>query len=293
MDIHSLLGWSAGEKVSENAAPLALGAQKQRTNLQQIESFGQSLFIFQPIFSNALLSLGLLARLRTGLCHFTSLPLSLGALETLSSSARLRFLPQQLRFCSHFDGRILEPHAQLRRSMLGGLSRSRLKRSSRCLTHPEILIEILRPPTRPHTTHSTGTTFFRPPPSLSKPQTHNSATARSRLSGVPRKMAAGQHEWHAVRVRDTFLDYFEQHGHTFGKGIGTYMHWPSLMEGCSAQLLCGATLRSHSPLYQCWNEPIQSNLSRNSGSAVRRCQMEARRELTKGRQATLRASEIC
>lgn len=28
----------------------------------------------------------------------------------------------------------------------------------------------------------------------------------------------GEHEWNAVKVRNTFLDYFEKNGHTFGKG---------------------------------------------------------------------------
>jgi alanyl-tRNA synthetase len=30
-------------------------------------------------------------------------------------------------------------------------------------------------------------------------------------------MASEQHEWTAVRVRETFLDYFKKNGHTFGE----------------------------------------------------------------------------
>jgi len=28
-----------------------------------------------------------------------------------------------------------------------------------------------------------------------------------------------QHEWNAVRVRKTFLEYFEKNGHTFGNNL--------------------------------------------------------------------------
>ena len=34
-----------------------------------------------------------------------------------------------------------------------------------------------------------------------------------------------QHEWSAVRVRQTFLDYFKDNGHTFGTENGLYARY--------------------------------------------------------------------
>jgi len=40
----------------------------------------------------------------------------------------------------------------------------------------------------------------------------------TKLSGsaIMTSQVNGEHEWSAVRVRNTFLDYFKKNGHTFG-----------------------------------------------------------------------------
>ena len=36
-------------------------------------------------------------------------------------------------------------------------------------------------------------------------------------------MANDQPEWAAAKVRQTFLDYFKERGHTFGRHISSYV----------------------------------------------------------------------
>lgn len=38
-----------------------------------------------------------------------------------------------------------------------------------------------------------------------------------RTSTTMASLVDEQHEWNAVRVRQTFLDYFKENGHTFGR----------------------------------------------------------------------------
>lgn len=75
--------------------------------------------------------------------------------------------------------------------------------------------------------------------------------------------------WSAQKVRDTFLKYFEDKEHTFGKSAlpqNTTELTHSLTFSPS-QVLTGSTfIRSHSALHQCWYEPVQTYLSRNRRS---------------------------
>ena len=42
---------------------------------------------------------------------------------------------------------------------------------------------------------------------------------RARRASSMASLVDEQHEWNAVRVRQTFLDYFKKNGHTFGTAV--------------------------------------------------------------------------
>ena len=73
-----------------------------------------------------------------------------------------------------------------------------------------------------------------------------------------------QHEWNAVRVRQTFLDYFKKNGHTFGTGAGELRPLSMTLIRRSAFFVRGAIGGSDFALHQCWHEPVQIYLLRNS-----------------------------
>lgn len=82
-----------------------------------------------------------------------------------------------------------------------------------------------------------------------------------------------QHEWSAVRVRNTFLDYFKKNGHTFGACPIFQIHQTqessSLTGGCnSAVVPSRSPLRSNPSVYECGHEPVQINLPRHSRPSV-------------------------
>lgn len=93
-----------------------------------------------------------------------------------------------------------------------------------------------------------------------------------------------QHEWSALRVRQTFLDYFKQNGHTFGIGYRRDTDRMALTVSSAVIFSCSA-LRPYASLHQCWNEPVQVHLPWNCRSSIRCCQMEASCQLAKGRRS--------
>lgn len=70
----------------------------------------------------------------------------------------------------------------------------------------------------------------------------------------------GEEEWSAVRVRDTFLNYFKKNGHTFGQfplprlkarfDIESQQCYSSFVIGRSA-------LGPYFTIYKCWDESVQ------------------------------------
>lgn len=50
-----------------------------------------------------------------------------------------------------------------------------------------------------------------------------SKSSLTRSSATMASLVNEQHEWNAVRVRQTFLDYFKENGHTFGR-IQMHVH---------------------------------------------------------------------
>ena len=62
------------------------------------------------------------------------------------------------------------------------------------------------------------TTTTAPPRLSHRPYTEIPHGARGlRTTPVNMSLLDEKHEWGAVRVRDTFLDFFKQRGHTFGE----------------------------------------------------------------------------
>lgn len=55
-----------------------------------------------------------------------------------------------------------------------------------------------------------------------------------------------------------------------------------LLYPSSPILSCRASVRSNTPLYQCWNEPVQVHFPRYRGPAVRLCKVAERCELAEG-----------
>lgn len=91
-----------------------------------------------------------------------------------------------------------------------------------------------------------------------------------------------QLEWPATKVRDTFLDYFKQNGHTFGKFFEAPAPPITFLIRHSPIFVRRALVGSHSALHKCWNEPVQVHFPRNSRSPIRFRPTEARCKFSKG-----------
>ena len=89
-------------------------------------------------------------------------------------------------------------------------------------------------------------------------------------------------KWPAAKVRDTFLDYFKQNGHTFGMISLSLPSYSGNLIGDSPLFVRGATLGSYAAVHQCWNESVQVDFPWNRGSPVRFCTAQARCEFPKG-----------
>ena len=102
-------------------------------------------------------------------------------------------------------------------------------------------------------------------------------------SNFPR-MGSTTEKWPAVRVRDTFIDFFKKNGHTFGNNsrlrhidTGTNIAYSTL-------ILRRTAFRSYSPIRQCWHEPVQIHIPRYCRPFFRLCAAQACREFPEGQQ---------
>ena len=96
------------------------------------------------------------------------------------------------------------------------------------------------------------------------------------------RMGSTTEKWPAVRVRDTFIDFFKKNGHTFGNAsclrhidTGTNIAYSTL-------ILCRTTFRSYSSIRQCWHEPVQIYISWYRRPFFRLCAAQACREFPEG-----------
>jgi hypothetical protein len=71
-------------------------------------------------------------------------------------------------------------------------------------------------------------------------------------------MASLEEQWPALKVRETFLDYFKERGHTFGIFLffSNKILVKSLIVVISPIILCSAPLRPHPSFRKCWHEPV-------------------------------------
>jgi hypothetical protein len=53
----------------------------------------------------------------------------------------------------------------------------------------------------------------------------SSAPRRIQFARTMASLTEEKHEWNAVRVRETFLDYFKERGHTFGRSRAWNFAW--------------------------------------------------------------------
>lgn len=118
-------------------------------------------------------------------------------------------------------------------------------------------------------------------------------TTSTPTTPTPPKMASNDGpQWTAQRVRDTFLNYFQENGHSFGALLPRHRDFffgSSLSLALADSLLlsyllsCRAPVRPNAAFHQCGHEPVQIHLPGYRRPTVRLCQVEARRELAKGR----------
>lgn len=103
----------------------------------------------------------------------------------------------------------------------------------------------------------------------------------------------GSPEWTAQKVRETFLDFFKQNGHTFGgfdPAIAAILTPPPSIDltdleialPCSPVLPGGPPVRSDAIVHKCGNESVQVHLFGHSGPPVRICKVTTRGQLAKG-----------
>lgn len=132
-------------------------------------------------------------------------------------------------------------------------------------------------------------THFCPRFPFSPPRLSHSLFPRP-LSPITSRMASATStpEWTAHRVRETFLDFFKEHGHTFGA-----LRLPRIILAApprntptdpfsSAFVPRRSSVRPDATIHQCWHEPVQVHLPRNCGSLLRLCEAEARCKFTEG-----------
>lgn len=106
--------------------------------------------------------------------------------------------------------------------------------------------------------------FFHP-----SPLTNAKKTLPKTNTPIPFKMASSgldTPDWNALRVRETFLNYFKERGHTFCSLRYTP---PSLDLNTNPRLPCSSLIFScpafgpDTAIYKCWNEPVQVDILRN------------------------------
>src|SRR5690349_5778878 len=140
------------------------------------------------------------------------------------------------------------------------------------LTHKTTTTTLLRAALqRPSFTHIRSSSQFRPT-LLPFHRFYSSAHKPAAMSLVHE-----HHEWGAARVRQTFLDYFKEHGHTFGMSTMAILSSPIALEPncyiltttCSPVIFSRAPLRPHPPLHQCGHEPVQVHFPRHRRSLLR------------------------
>ena len=97
------------------------------------------------------------------------------------------------------------------------------------------------------------------------------------------RMGSTTEKWPAVRVRDTFIDFFKKNGHTFGNAsclrhidTGTNIAYSTL-------ILCCTSFGSYSPIRQCWHEPVQIYIPWYRRPFFRLCAAQACREFPEGK----------
>lgn len=72
--------------------------------------------------------------------------------------------------------------------------------------------------------------------------------------------------WPAVKVRDTFLDYFKKNGHTFGMLASPQLNTPppALTLTHHSPFIVGRTsVRPDTSFHKCWHEPVQGHFPRH------------------------------
>ena len=65
-----------------------------------------------------------------------------------------------------------------------------------------------------------------------------------------------QEQWPAARVRETFLEYFKQNGHTFGMATVRIDIDIAANMSHSTFILRRTACRSNVTFCECWNEPV-------------------------------------
>lgn len=110
---------------------------------------------------------------------------------------------------------------------------------------------------------------------------HHNFTSSRRFSTTLPKMGSTE-QWSAVRVRETFIDYFKKKEHRFGISSGFESSEVGTNTVNSALLICRTTLRSYFTLRQCWHEPVQVHIPRNRRPFVGFCSTQACGQFAKG-----------
>lgn len=100
-------------------------------------------------------------------------------------------------------------------------------------------------------------------------------------------------EWPAQKVREIFLEYFKQNGHTFGEfdpaitaitasPLASLDHADGRCYGCSPVLSSRSTVRSDPAFHKCGHESIQVHLLGHRGPLVRFCEAATCSQFAKG-----------
>ena len=110
---------------------------------------------------------------------------------------------------------------------------------------------------------------------------HHDFTSSRRFGTTLPKMGSTE-QWSAVRVRETFIDYFKKKQHTFGIYSGFERFDIGTDTVNSALLIRRTTLRSHFTLRQCGHEPVQVHIPRNRRPFVGFCSTQACGQFAKG-----------
>lgn len=107
------------------------------------------------------------------------------------------------------------------------------------------------------------------------PQTHGNPQKSIVQTVRMASTTSAEEQWTASRVRDTFLGYFKQHGHTFG-AVNFTCRKTSMMliDFPSALIVCRASFGSYLALCQCWHESVQVNLPWHRRPIFRFCTIE-------------------